>query len=65
MSVQAGILAVGGTQHKVVLEDGKPVSKAQMNVTLSADQRVFDGETSSKFLAALTGNLANPVKLIV
>ena len=63
--MQAGILAVGGTQHKVVLENGKPVSKAQMNVVLSGDQRVFDGQTAHKFLSALCSNLENPVKLIV
>jgi pyruvate dehydrogenase E2 component (dihydrolipoamide acetyltransferase) len=48
--MQAGILAVGGTQEVVVLVGGKPVAKSQMKVTLSADQRVYDGATSSKFL---------------
>lgn len=49
-NVQAGILAVGGTQEVVVLVNGKPVAKSQMKVTLSADQRVYDGAISSDFL---------------
>jgi len=62
---QAGILAVGGTQEVVVLVGGKPVAKSQMKVTLSADQRVYDGATSSKLLQAFCDNMANPVKLLV
>lgn len=64
--MQAGILAVGGTQHVVRLQEpGKLVSEAKMNLVLSADQRVFDGETASKFLKALCNYLANPVKLVI
>ena len=62
---QAGILAVGGTQQRVHLEDGHPVSRAEIIVTLSADERVYDGEISASFLDALCANLANPVKLLV
>ena len=63
--MQAGILAVGGTQEEIVLENGQPKARLQMKVTLSADQRVYDGETSSKFLEAFCTNMANPVKLLV
>lgn len=62
---QAGILAIGGTQEEVVLENGHPVTKLQMKVTLSADQRVYDGQTASRFLGAFCSNMENPVKLLV
>ena len=58
-------MAVGGTQHHVVLEEGHPVAKAAMNVTLSADQRVYDGEISGNFLAAFQANMENPMKLLM
>ena len=64
-AIQAGILAVGGTQHIVSLEDGQPVSKASMKMTLSADQRVYDGQTTASFLQAVCANLSNPVKLLI
>ena len=63
--MQAGILAVGGTQEIVVLENGQPVTKLQMVLSLSADQRVFDGKTSANFMQAFCANMANPIKLIV
>ena len=65
MIVQAGILAIGGTLEEVVLEKGQPVTRQLMKVTLSADQRVYDGKTSSSFLEAFCANMANPVKLLV
>eukprot|EP00891_Asterochloris_glomerata_P005961 jgi/Astpho2/5961/fgenesh1_pm.00080_%23_34_t len=61
---QACILAVGGTQQHVVLENGAPTAKSVMTVTLSADQRVYDGEVASQFLAAFCSNISNPVRLL-
>lgn len=65
LRIQAGILAVGGTQSVITLEDGRPVSRASMRMTLSADQRVYDGKTTAQFLQAVVSNLSNPVKLLV
>ena len=61
---QACILAVGGTQQHIVLENGAPKAKSIMTVTLSADQRVYDGEVASQFLAAFCSNISNPVRLL-
>ncbi len=61
---QAGILAIGGTQHSVSLEQGQPVGKAGMTVTLSADERVIDGDVAAEFLAAFAKAMSNPVRLL-
>jgi pyruvate/2-oxoglutarate dehydrogenase complex dihydrolipoamide acyltransferase (E2) component len=62
--LQAGILAIGGTQHTVSLEKGEPVVEAGMTVTLSADNRVIDGDVAGEFLAAFAKALSNPVRLL-
>ena len=62
--LQSGILAIGGTQQQVSLRDGQPVAMPSMTVTLSADERVVDGDVAAAFLAAFASNLSNPVKLL-
>lgn len=47
------------------LVQGRPVARSQMTLTLGGDQRVFDGSITSRFLEAVSANLANPVKLLV
>ncbi|KAK9842516.1 hypothetical protein WJX81_003895 [Elliptochloris bilobata] len=62
---QAGILAIGGTQRRVVGgQDSKVGVEELMTVTLSADHRVIDGEVAAAFLAAFAANIANPIKLL-
>lgn len=58
---QAGILAVGrGNKvvEPVIGDDGieRPVVVNKMNLTLSADHRVFDGKVGGEFLSALQAN---------
>lgn len=67
---QAGILAVGrGNKvvEPVVGEDG--VERAavinKMNLTLSADHRVFDGKVGGAFLSALRSNFSDIRRLIL
>ncbi len=62
---QACILAVGGGQQKVLLQGGKPVARTVMNVTLSADNRVVDGDVAAEFLAAFSKYMANPLQLVM
>jgi pyruvate dehydrogenase E2 component (dihydrolipoamide acetyltransferase) len=62
---QACILAVGGAQQRVSLVGGRPVASSVMGVTLSADNRVVDGEQAAEFLAAFGRYLANPLQLVV
>lgn len=63
--MQACIMAVGGTRKRVYLQDGNPQVKSFMTVTLSADHRVYDGETAQKFLAAFCANIQTPIKLLL
>ncbi|KMZ58672.1 Dihydrolipoyllysine-residue acetyltransferase component 1 ofpyruvate dehydrogenase complex [Zostera marina] len=67
---QACILAVG-RGNKVVEpflgSDGleKPAIVTKMNMTLSADRRVFDSEIGGQFLSALSANLINVERLLL
>ena len=64
-AVQACIMAVGGTRHRVLLKDGQPHAESYLTVTLSADHRVYDGEIAGAFLNAFCNNMSNPVKLLL
>ncbi|XP_075484376.1 dihydrolipoyllysine-residue acetyltransferase component 1 of pyruvate dehydrogenase complex, mitochondrial-like isoform X2 [Primulina tabacum] len=67
---QAGILAVGrGNQvvEPVIGDDGteKPAVVTKMNLTLSADHRVFDGKVGGTFMTALRSNFSDIRKLLL
>ncbi|KAM0013430.1 putative dihydrolipoyllysine-residue acetyltransferase [Helianthus debilis subsp. tardiflorus] len=67
---QSGILAVGRGNtvvEPVIDEDGieKPAAVTKMNVTLSADHRVFDGEVAGAFLGALKSNFSDIRRLLI
>ncbi|XP_022960508.1 dihydrolipoyllysine-residue acetyltransferase component 1 of pyruvate dehydrogenase complex, mitochondrial isoform X1 [Cucurbita moschata] len=66
---QAGILAVGRGNKVVepVIVDGieRPVVVNKMNLTLSADHRVFDGKVGGEFLTALQANFSNIQRLLL
>lgn len=63
---QGAIMAVGGGR-KVAKPgpDGMPVSVTEMTVTLSADSRVFDGQTAADFLEAFKANMEDPFRLSI
>lgn len=60
---QSCIIAVGGSKSRVVLEGGQPAEKSYMTVTISADNRVVDGEVASAFLEAFQRYLEAPALL--
>ncbi|XP_059307634.1 dihydrolipoyllysine-residue acetyltransferase component 1 of pyruvate dehydrogenase complex, mitochondrial isoform X2 [Lycium ferocissimum] len=67
---QAGIIAVGrGNQvvEPVVGADGieKPSVVNKMNLTLSADHRVFDGKVGGAFVSALSSNFSDIKRLLL
>ncbi|XVF23422.1 hypothetical protein REPUB_Repub13aG0036600 [Reevesia pubescens] len=67
---QAGILAVGrGNKfvEPVVGSDGieKPAVVTKMNLTLSADHRVFDGKVGGAFFSVLQSNLSDIRRLLL
>jgi pyruvate dehydrogenase E2 component (dihydrolipoamide acetyltransferase) len=61
---QAGILAVGAVQDRVVAHDGEPEIRARLTVTLSADHRVVYGAEAAEFLNAIRAGLETPQELI-
>jgi pyruvate dehydrogenase E2 component (dihydrolipoamide acetyltransferase) len=67
---QAGILAVGAAQPRLVPNDDPkaltPYTKRTvMNVTLSADHRVIDGAIGAAWLQAFKGYVENPLRLLL
>jgi len=67
---QACILAVGrGNEvvEPVVGSDGteRPSVVTKMNLTLSADHRVFDGKVGGAFLSALRSNFSDIRRLLL
>ena len=68
---QACILAVGGTEKKVVVNEGpdaatKPfVVKSVMLVTLSSDHRVVDGAIGASWLKSFKKHMEAPLSLLL
>ena len=62
---EAGILAVGAVEDRVVAVDGQAVVRSRMKITMSCDHRVIDGAQGSRFLATLKGLLEQPVRMLV
>ena len=50
---EAGILAIGTGEDKLVVVDGEPVVRKRVRVTMSCDHRVIDGAVGAKFLQTL------------
>jgi pyruvate dehydrogenase E2 component (dihydrolipoamide acetyltransferase) len=57
---QVAILAVGAIEERVVAEEGQPVVRPRMEMTLSCDHRGLDGATASEFLRTLKSYLEEP-----
>lgn len=63
---QAAILAVGGTEKRVVPDENGDFEVVQMmNVTLSCDHRVVDGAVGAKWLNAFKGYMENPLTMLL
>jgi pyruvate dehydrogenase E2 component (dihydrolipoamide acetyltransferase) len=63
---QAAILAVGGTESRVVTaKKGGFEEAAFMTVTLSCDHRVVDGAVGAQWLAAFKGYLESPASMLL
>ncbi|KAG0610589.1 hypothetical protein M758_7G077600 [Ceratodon purpureus] len=64
---QACILAVGRGVRKVVWDEDSdgPKTVTEMMVTISVDHRVYDGDTTGRFLASFKKNLGNPQRMLL
>ena len=63
---QACILAVGGTEKKVVAgADGQPAVASMMRVTMSCDHRVVDGAVGAQWLQHFKKFVENPQSMLL
>lgn len=62
---QACILAVGGTEKKVVVKDGAPAVANVMRVTMSCDHRVVDGAVGAQWLQHFKKFIENPKAMLL
>jgi pyruvate dehydrogenase E2 component (dihydrolipoamide acetyltransferase) len=66
---QAGILAVGAAERRVVPDTTTPGASfkqaVMMNVTLSADHRVVDGAVGATWLNAFRGFMESPTTMML
>ena len=62
---QAAILAVGASETRAVVRDGKIVTANIMTVTLSCDHRVIDGATGARFLQAFKLFIEDPAAMLL
>ena len=62
---QAGILAVGSSQVRAVLENGTWVPEKIMEVNLSCDHRVIDGAEAAQFLNFVRKFIENPEGMLL
>ncbi|HEX5973166.1 MAG TPA: pyruvate dehydrogenase complex dihydrolipoamide acetyltransferase [Gemmatimonadaceae bacterium] len=61
---EAGILAIGTGEDKLVVVDGEPVVRKRVRLTMSCDHRVIDGAVGAKFLQTLRRLVENPLMLV-
>lgn len=63
---QACILAVGGTEKKVVVgAEGAPTVANMMRVTMSCDHRVVDGAVGAQWLQHFKKFMENPQAMLL
>jgi pyruvate dehydrogenase E2 component (dihydrolipoamide acetyltransferase) len=63
---QVGILAVGKTEQRfVAADDGSPVARPMMTLTLSADHRALDGAQAARFLADVRDSIDEPASIML
>jgi pyruvate dehydrogenase E2 component (dihydrolipoamide acetyltransferase) len=61
---EAGIIAIGTSEDKLVVVNGQPVARKRIRLTMSCDHRVIDGAVGAKFLQTLRRLIENPLMLV-
>ncbi len=62
---EAGILAVGATEQRPVVENGQLAVGHVMTITLTGDHRAVDGATAAEFIRTLKGFLEEPASMLL
>jgi pyruvate dehydrogenase E2 component (dihydrolipoamide acetyltransferase) len=61
---EAGIIAIGTGEDKLIVVNGEPVVRKRVRLTMSCDHRVVDGAVGAKFLQTLRRLIENPLMLV-
>jgi pyruvate dehydrogenase E2 component (dihydrolipoamide acetyltransferase) len=61
---EAGIIAIGTSEEKLVVVESEPVVRSRVRLTMSCDHRVIDGAVGAKFLQTLRRLIENPLMLV-
>jgi pyruvate dehydrogenase E2 component (dihydrolipoamide acetyltransferase) len=61
---EAGIIAIGTGEDKLVVVNGEPVVRKRVRLTMSCDHRIIDGAVGAKFLQSLRRLVENPLMLV-
>ncbi|MBN1915168.1 MAG: 2-oxo acid dehydrogenase subunit E2 [Parachlamydiales bacterium] len=62
---QAAILAVGGIEKEVIIEEGQCCSREVINLSLSIDHRIVDGVQGAVFIKKIAYYLEKPSLLLI
>jgi pyruvate dehydrogenase E2 component (dihydrolipoamide acetyltransferase) len=62
---QATILAVGASEERAVVHNGKVEAAHMMSVTLSCDHRAIDGALGAELIGEFKRLIENPVMMMV
>ncbi len=61
---EAGIIAIGTSEEKLVVVNGETVIRNRVRITMSCDHRIIDGAVGAKFLQTLRRLVENPLMLV-
>ena len=61
---EAGIIAIGTSEEKLVVVNGEAVIRNRVRITMSCDHRIIDGAVGAKFLQTLRRLVENPLMLV-
>jgi pyruvate dehydrogenase E2 component (dihydrolipoamide acetyltransferase) len=62
---QSTILAVGASEERAVVRNGKVEAAHMMSATLSCDHRAIDGALGAELIGAFRRLIENPVMMMV
>lgn len=62
---EVGILGIHNLQERAVVRSGQIVIRQMMNISLSCDHRVVDGDVGASFAQEVKGYLENPSRLLL
>ena len=62
---QSGILAVGGLQNQIVMNEGAVSEETFIELSAAFDHRVIDGVLAAKLMNSITTYIENPINCLI